>query len=326
MKPQYVNFKLIIKIVISCGIIILLIIHVDFVEVWQKLKALSLPFVAFALLYYTICQWLSCIRWKIILKALGFSASINLLLSSYFCGMFLNTCLPGTLGGDVYRVYTISRKSQDSELAFVSVFLERVTGLFALLGIALLSIPPAFSIVKLWDIILLLVVCTGIVLGIVLLILSPRLLNWSETLLGKLHLQDITHRFRKIQILLRHFRSHTKALMATMIVSLIFQLLVVYYYYLIAQQLNIPISYLQLLVFNAIIVVITLFPISLGGLGVKEGLLAYLFNRIGLTIEQALLLSITVTILSWLLSLFGGLIILRNLETITEIKRSLKKK
>jgi uncharacterized membrane protein YbhN (UPF0104 family) len=78
----------------------------------------------------------------------------------------------------------------------------------------------------------------------------------------------------------------------------------------VAQQLKIPISYLQLLVFIPIIVVVTLLPISLGGLGLKEGLWIYLFNRIGLTTEQALLLSLTITALSWLLSLPGALILL----------------
>jgi hypothetical protein len=48
----------------------------------------------------------------------------------------------------------------------------------------------------------------------------------------------------------------------------------------------------------------------LGGLGVQEGLWAYFFTRIGLTAEQAVLLSLTFTIFGWLLSLPGGVILL----------------
>lgn len=319
MDRKLLNPIVILKIIVSFGLLGLLLASVNINQVWEQLQSLSFSFVAFALLYYTGCQWLSCLRWQIILQSIGYSVPMIALLSGYFGGMFLNTFLPGTLGGDVYRVYRIARKSRESELAVVSVFLERVTGLFAILGLAFLSLPPAFRLVGSWDIILLLVICTSVLLGVVLLIVSPKLLTWIVPLLTKLHLENFAARLAKIQIFLRKFAKHRKALAITMMLSLFLQLLIVFYYYLIAQQLKISVSYLQLLVFSAIVVTISLLPISLGGLGVKEGLLAYLFARIDLTVEQALLLSITVTALGWLLSLPGGLVLLSDTASFQEV-------
>jgi uncharacterized protein (TIRG00374 family) len=322
MKWKLPNLKLVFKTIISLGLVILLLINVDLSQIWQRLQALSYLFVIFALAYYTFCQWLSCLRWQIILKSNDHLVPMRTLLSSYFGGMFLNTFLPGTLGGDIYRVYRVARKTQDMELAFVSVFLERVTGLFALLALALLSIPLAFRLVGRWDIILLVIICTAMLSGVVFLIASPRLLIWAEPWLEKLRIGGLAKRAAKLQILLIKFARHRNALAWSMGLSLVFQLLTVFYYYMIAQHLKIPISYFNLLVFSAIVTAITLLPISLGGLGVKEALLAYLFNRVGLTIEQAISLSLTVTALAWLLSLPGGLVLLGDRAGFQEARRN----
>lgn len=307
MSPK---LKLIFKTIVSVGLLILVFTQIDIRQVWERLQYISIPFVIFALLYYTGCQWLSCIRWQIILRSTLHSLPMKLLVSSYFAGMFLNTFLPGSVGGDVYRVYQVAQASQDSEVAFVSVFLERITGMFALSAIALLGLPPAFKLIGRWDIILLLVGCTAVLVGAVLLMSSPRLLILVEPWLERLRMGKLAARFARIQILLRKFAQDHKALAITLSLSVVLQLIIIYYYYLIAQQLEIAVSYLELLVFIPIVTVISLLPISLGGLGLKEGVISYLFSRVGLTVEQALLLSLIITALGWLLSLPGALVLL----------------
>ncbi|MBN3962485.1 lysylphosphatidylglycerol synthase transmembrane domain-containing protein [Nostoc sp. NMS8] len=304
------KIKTIIKTVVSVSLLVFVFTRIDLGLAYNQFKNLSLPFIVLALIFYTGCQWLSCWRWQVVLNSSGHSAPMSSLLSSYFAGMFLNIFLPGALGGDVYRVYRVAQETKDSEVAVVSVFLERFTGLAALSALALIGLPPAFKLVGRWDIILLFLVCVGSLVGAVLLISSPKLLILAEPWLQKFHLSNVAARFAKIQILLRKFAQNRIALTLSMSLSMLLQLAIVYYHYLVAQQLKIPISYLQLLVFIPIIVVVTLLPISLGGLGLKEGLWVYLFNRIGLTTEQALLLSLTMTALSWLLSLPGALILL----------------
>lgn len=312
----------ILKTVISIGLLVLIFTHIDIAQTWKQFQTLSLPFITFALIYYTGCQWLSCWRWLVILHSTGHSVSMISLLSSYFAGMFLNIFLPGSFGGDVYRIYRVTKETKDSEAALVSVFLERFTGLFALSALAILGLPPAVRVVGRWDIILLFFGCVIALVGGVLLIASPQLLKIAEPWLKKLNLQNLAVRFAKIQILLRQFAQHRQALGMSISLSFLLMLAIVYYHYLIAQQLKIPISYLELLVFIPIIAVITLIPISLGGLGVKEGLWIYLFNRIGLTGEQALLLSVTMTMLGWLLALPGGVILLLDSAGLQQMKQA----
>ena len=311
----------VLKTIVSLGLLALVFTHIDLSQAWVRLQYLSWPFVVLALLYYTGCQWLSCWRWQVVLRATGHFVPMTSLLSSYFAGMFLNIFLPGALGGDVYRVYRVAQRTKDPEVALVSVFLERFTGLAALSALALLGLPPAFKLVGRWDIILLFVTCVGMLVGAVLLIASPKLLIWTEPWLVRFRLSGLAVRLAKIQILLRQFARHRSALALSMGLSLLLQLAIVYYHYLVAQQLKIPVSYLELLVFIPIIVVVTLLPISLGGLGLKEGLWAYLFSRIGLTVDQALLLSLTITMLGWLLSLPGAVILLMDSAGLQQIRQ-----
>ncbi|NEO83072.1 MAG: flippase-like domain-containing protein [Spirulina sp. SIO3F2] len=303
----------ILKIIVSLGLLALIFFHVDIDRAWRQFQTLRLSFLGFALLYYTGLQWLSCLRWQIILRSANHLVPMSSLLSSYFAGMFLNFFLPSSLGGDVYRIYRIANATQDSETAVVSVFLERFTGLAALSALAVLGLPPVFKVVGRWDIVILFLGCVAALVGGVLLIVSPRLLIWAEPWLQKLRLNSLAARLAKIQLLLRQFAQHRQALLKSIGLSFLLQLGIVYYHYWVAQNLSIFISFWNLLVFIPIISVVTLIPISLGGLGLKEGLWVYLLGRVALSSEQALLLSLTITLLAWLLSLPGGVILLLDL-------------
>jgi uncharacterized protein (TIRG00374 family) len=298
------------KITVSLGLILIILTQIDWSQAWQHFQQLSWPFVLLAILFYTLLQWLSCWRWQVVLKAQGYRVSMARLMRSYFVGMWLNIFLPGSLGGDMYRVYQVRQVTQDAEAALVSVFLERFTGLAALSAMAVIGLPPAFQLIGRWDIIALFFGVVGALVGAVLLIVSPRLLKLADPWLLRLHLGSIAVRLAKIQQMLTAFAQDRQALMLSMGLSFILQLGIVYYHFLVARQLSLEVSFLVLLVFIPIVVVITLLPISVGGMGLKEGLWIYLLGRVGLGNEEALLLSLTMTGLSWLLSVPGGIILL----------------
>lgn len=309
------------KAAVSFAILAFIFTRIDLSQIATRLQYLSLPFIIFALLFYTGCQWLSCLRWQVVLRSAGYHIPIRYLLSSYFAGMFVSIFLPSSVGGDVYRVYRITKVIDAPETAFASVFLERFTGLAAVFALALVGIPPALKIIGSWDIILLFLICAGIIWGGFLLIASPWLLNLSRPWLKKIRLGGLCDRLDKVQLIVIQYLKHRQSLGLAIAISFVIQLSIIFYQYLLAQQLKIPISYLELLVFTPISIVVTLMPISLGGLGIQEGLWAYLFTRIGLTAEQAVLLSLTFTILGWVLALPGAIILLLDSKGLKTTKQ-----
>jgi uncharacterized protein (TIRG00374 family) len=236
--------------------------------------------------------------------------------------MFVNIFLPSSFGGDVYRVYRVVQKTQDSEAALASVLLERFMGLAAMTGLGLSVLPLAFKLIGRWDIILIFIICVVLLVGAVLLVTSPQLLIWVEPWFLKFHLSGLAGRFAKLQILMRKFARSPRELALSMGISLLVQLSIIYYLFLLGQQLKIPISYLELLIFMPISIVVTLLPISLGGLGLQEGLWSYLFSTVGITSEQAVSLSLTFTVLGWILSLPGSLVLLLDSAKFQSISRN----
>ncbi|MDJ0845579.1 lysylphosphatidylglycerol synthase transmembrane domain-containing protein [Crocosphaera sp.] len=298
------------KIGVSIGLLLFALMQLDLQETWRQFHQLSAVFVIIALLYYTFLQLLSSWRWQIVLHSTENLASINVLFSSYLVGMFLNNFLPGSLGGDVYRVYRVTQETKDWQATFVSVFLERFSGLAVLSVLAALSLPLAFELLGSWDVIILFVAVVVALVGGVMVLISPKLLNWAEPWLVRLRLGKLAESLARTQTLLLQFAQDRQALAYSLLLSLILDLGIIHYHYLVAQQLQLSISFWQLLVFIPIVSVVTLLPISVGGLGVREGLWIYLFARIGLTSEQAVLLSLIITGLGWLLSLVGGILFL----------------
>ncbi|MBP0015538.1 MAG: flippase-like domain-containing protein [Roseofilum sp. SBFL] len=303
-----------IKALISLSIIVAIFSLVNLEQIWAKISDLSIGFIIFCLFYYTLLQWISCLRWQVILKSSGYKLPIIYLLKSYFCGMFLNLFLPGSFGGDVYRTFQVSRETQNAEVAAASVLLERVTGLIALCFLAMLGLPFAWRLIDQWDILLVFMMTTGFLCMVWLTLTSPRLFNITKRVFTLFSLENLGNRLSKIQQAGISFQRNSRVFKLSLFYATLFILGVIYYHYLVAQQLNIEISYFELLVFIPMITIVSLLPFSLGGLGIKEGFWVYLFLRIDLTAESAVILSLTITVLAWIISLPGGLLLISSKE------------
>lgn len=98
-------------------------------------------FTAFILVF--IQSTLSAVRWQMLVKAQGIELSFQRAFSLTFQGIFFSLCLPGgAVGGDVVKAACIVKETKgDKKLeAVTSIFMDRLTGLIALFGLALLFI------------------------------------------------------------------------------------------------------------------------------------------------------------------------------------------
>ena len=86
----------------------------------------------------------SCAKWKIILDLKGKPLSYWELFKIYLIGYFFSNILPSTFGGDVVRSYYSGKILENQAYAAVSVFVERLSGVFCLFLLA--AIGPFFHI------------------------------------------------------------------------------------------------------------------------------------------------------------------------------------
>lgn len=111
----------------------------DLLSVFQRLDLVS---VLLLLGVSALLIWLSCIKWRLFIRAWGHDAPILHLMRIYTITYFYNMFAPSFLMGDVARSYHLGRRLENQKDAFVATFLERLTGLLAmvLLGTVFVAI------------------------------------------------------------------------------------------------------------------------------------------------------------------------------------------
>jgi len=95
-----------------------------------------------ALLLAIIANFICAYRWKLVAKELGIFATYRFMLCAYAQGISVNSVLPGgVIGGDAWRSVAISEKAPEGSkhLGVLSVFLDRVSGLWGLTWLSLLA-------------------------------------------------------------------------------------------------------------------------------------------------------------------------------------------
>jgi len=103
-------------------------------QAFSRIRPVNL--LGFFLLYFVSVSFQS-LRWKLLLHAWGVERKFQVLFRSIMNGLFLNNFLPGSLGGDVYRLYTGGRETGKVEVVAATIFYERILSYFCLVTLGL---------------------------------------------------------------------------------------------------------------------------------------------------------------------------------------------
>ena len=254
-------------------------------EILAMMKRIGPLYFLGACLIYLTAQGVSTLRWKLLLPE---KFTFKKLFSLYMIGAFFNSFLPGLIGGDVVKAYYLNKDARKLSLTLASIFMDRYFGYAALMFIGTLAFPFALGYFKgaVYQWIMPLIVCAFIVGSFLFFGLQ----------LGR--------RFRTVSEFYEYFaslKSRKDVIVKAFLLSLCIQLLGFMGVALLASALGEDIPILLLFVFLPIIITITTVPISISGLGVREGAFVVLLGLIGIKPELATSLS-----LSWFFSSFVG--------------------
>lgn len=125
--------KLLLRVAISGGLIALLAWQLDWRVIAETLGQAHAGWWCAAWLAYLASQASSVVRWTWLAQSVGYTASLGRMFAFYFHGMFFSLCLPSSIGGDVYKAYRLGGTNGRHALAFCTVLADRLTGLLALL-------------------------------------------------------------------------------------------------------------------------------------------------------------------------------------------------
>jgi uncharacterized membrane protein YbhN (UPF0104 family) len=254
-----------------------------------------------ALSLHGIGLLLSAMRWATLLKIQEIHFSFRVTVLLYWIGCFFNSFLPTSVGGDVVRSYLASKHNGKIMDTAISVIAERVAGVAALMLLFSLGVIWAqfFSAGEpLWKF-------AGLSSAgfIGMGCLSNRRKTVGKTVSAGMALRK---KFRRIGAVLSAYRSHRRKLCRILILSLLLQVNVIVYYYLIAAALDIRLSFFYFCLFIPPILILTMLPVSFGGVGVRETAFLFFFARLGVTPAEIISLSLWSYVLALLANLSGG--------------------
>lgn len=261
-----------------------------------------------AVVLYLLGQLLSSYRWKILLAPLGLAVAYFRLVGFYFLGMFFNFFLPTVIGGDAVKVYYLAGETGSATISAASVFMDRNTGLLALLLLAIVA--AALGDVRMSDLPLVYPLLGGLlVYGAANVILfRETTYRWVERQSHRIRAQMLTRIVARWREACRAYRRSPRVIAAAVGLSLLFDLLLIGATSVTARALGIAVSLTYFLVFVPIISVLSMVPVTLYGLGVREYGFLVFFSSVGVPAEACVLLSLVWLLVTVVASLPGALI------------------
>ncbi len=88
---------------------------------------------------YVASQVLLAIRWLVLVRAQGIELKLFPAVKLHFIGLFYNNAMPSSVGGDFLRAWYVSKHTDKRVEAALSVFVDRAMGLLGILLMALFS-------------------------------------------------------------------------------------------------------------------------------------------------------------------------------------------
>jgi hypothetical protein len=301
------------RILLSIGLLAGIAWHASIPEVLTALKSTAArwPYLVLALIVPGIGVLICAMRWQVLLRAVAVRIGLPRLFCGFLVGNFFNQFFPSTIGGDIARGWWIHRRHDDVPLGLTVVAADRVVGVagVCLVGLAAAFAQPDLLREKLviWPIVALLAM-----LGISLIAIAhPALQAVIRKFIARIQfLKPVESRLRDVLNGMTALRASPGSLGSALVLSCILQAVVVCQFTILAAALDLGMDFAALAVIVPIVSLLTILPISINGIGVREVGLAAVGAAFGLSIDGAIALAWLFLLIATLYALVGGLIYL----------------
>lgn len=281
---------LLLKLGLMLGAFYYIYVNTDLKEIAHYIRHISVFAFFWTALLVTLAQIISALRSQWYFSQAGLSLSRHFSIALYFTGSLYNSMLPGGISGDGYKIYLLGKLAHLKRKTIFRILLsERANGLYAL---------------------------------ILLTLISAYLGNFSELiphgnflLISCAVIVSIGYGLSAFYILRESFTTMRGAAYYSLILQLLYGAAAI----VILQQLNINLFNIPIL-FGYITLffvsnIISIIPISINGIGLRELTFFYGAPLLGLDQEQGIALGISYFIVCLLMSL-NGLFFWHKLEKI----------
>jgi len=278
----------------------------------DAVRTADLPFVAAG---YLLCAVVACIeilKFHVIVPG---RIRFKLSASAVWLGFFMNNFMPTNVGGDAYKIVYLRRLDGGIPAVTGAVLLDRVSGLTVLVFLASLVLVwepsvglPLIDVLAetnsagrkgyFWLAIVVVFAVTGMVVWCVA---KQEVTRFAKRASG--FIREVTERLRTMRpgVVARFYiLSITYHVCRAITISVFLHAFLV------------KIGPSTVLICLAVTAIVSMLPISLGGLGVREGVLIVMLTAYGVPVEAATAVALFLLSVLMLKSVGGGLILIRG--------------
>jgi uncharacterized membrane protein YbhN (UPF0104 family) len=292
LRPGWERILALVRVILTLGFLVVLLIVFGLTpsRMAGAIKGADGLHLALAMVVLSVLMLLLSLKWYLIARGLGIGASFFPITRSYLGGTVLNNVLPTAIGGDAYRVYSLSRDGNTSfKRSLASVVIERATGYAGLLVLSAAAASFYFL---------------GPLPGIAVSLLLVVVLGLAHPLLSRL--RDRNHGGTHDESWLsRRWPSAASNLYAVAGLSIVQQILWVTVAALLGLAYNASIPWPYWVLTVTAVTLLTTLPVSVGGLGLREVGYAALLAPVGVDASKAAAIGLAMGFGPFFVSLVG---------------------
>jgi hypothetical protein len=277
---------------------------------WQTLRSVSVSSLSLSVLLMGTMLAIGIARWRMVLNVHGLGLPFGRAMEISLVAHFFNSFLLGTAGGDVMKAYYAARETHHKKTeAVVTVFVDRMIGLWAMLLFASLMIAPNFRLFEhsgLRTAAALVVAMTLAASGFVFLAFRGGISKkWTgaRNWLRRLPKGDWLERSLDS---CREFGQRRGFVTGALALSMLLNFVCVLQFWVLARGLKMDVSLLALCLIVPTVICISALPISPSGLGVRENLFVQLLAAQSIRADPTD--SLSLSLLAFAGSLFWSLV------------------
>ncbi len=321
MKHKIISFYrnnrniilVVLRILISASLITYLFFrHFDSLQaIVSVLRSVNIMMLLLGLASHVFVVVIIAFRWKTLLATQEVRLGTGTITLSVLIGFFFNNILPTSIGGDIFRTYDIAKKASIPVETSASIILvERFSGVVSAVIYAIVALFLGFTAIGGQSLILPIVIFFCITAIIGFLILNPSILRLGRLFDRFKILEKIRGRLLNVYNTFLSFKQYKSKLVKILLCSFLLQFAIILNYYFIARALGIDLGLTAFLFISPIVSTVSMIPVSIGGIGIRENTLVFMLVSMGVDNNVAGTHSLLVLFMLILIGITGGIIYL----------------
>ena len=297
------------RLAVAVGLTAFIIWKADPSQVLRTTAGADWRWIGAAVALTLLDRTLMAYRWMVLLCALtpGSRPPFAAVLRIFFVSTFVGTFLP-SVGGDLYRAYSLSRMRVSGVEAAASVLMDRLLGVLSIVLVGVIALAGAQRLVTIPGMWIILTVASALCLAAALTIYSERVAALGQAIVSRLPMRKVKRLGAGLIDAVRRYSHHDRELTNVLAMSVAVQIIRVVQAYCLGEALGLDVSIWMYFAFIPTILLIMQLPVTIAGLGTSQLAFAWLFGAAGVPAAGAVALSILFVALGVVGNLPGALL------------------